>query len=84
MLMPKCFKVNEELVRGTSNLLIERRLSIVVFEIYVFLASIKEEMPNKGVSEIIESIPLKKVSLMLWMSLRKIDLLSEKNGQCRR
>ena len=65
MLMPKYFKVNKELVRGTSNLLIERILSIVVFEIYVFLASIKEEMRNKGVSEIIESIPLKKVSLML-------------------
>ena len=79
--MPRCFKANEELARGTSNLLIERILSIVVFEIDVFFVSIKGEIPNKSVSEIIELLPLKTFSLILRLLLRKIDLLFQKNGQ---
>ena len=40
--------------------------------------SLKEEIPNKSASEILESLPLKIFSSMLWMLLRKIDLSSEK------
>ena len=78
--MQRCFKANQELVRGTLNLLVERIQSIVVFEIDVFFVSLKEEIPNKSVSEIRESLPLKIFSSMLRMLLRKIDLLSEKIG----
>ena len=50
------------------------------FKIDVFFVSLKEEIPNKSVSEILESIPLKKFSSMLRMLLKKIDLSSEKIG----
>ena len=53
----------------------------MVCKIDVFFASLKEEMPNKSVSEILESLPLKTFSSMLRMLLRKIDFLSEKVGQ---
>ena len=65
--MQRCFKTNQWLVRGTSNLLVERRN--------------KEEIPNKSVSEILGSLPLKTFSSMLRMLLKKIDLSSEKIGQ---
>ena len=47
-----------------------------------FFISLKEEIPNKSVSEIPESLPLKVFSSMLQMLLRKIDRSSEKIGQC--
>ena len=53
----------------------------MVFKIDVFFVSLKEEIPNKSVSEILGSLPLKTFSLMLRMLLKKIDLLSEKIGQ---
>ena len=70
-----------KLVIWYSNLLVERIQSIVVFKIDVFFVSLKEEIPNKSVSEILESLPLKTYSLMLRMLLKKIDLSSEKIGQ---
>ena len=79
--MQRCFKTNQKLVRGTSNLLVERIWSIVVFKIDVFFVSLKEEVPNKSVSEILGSLPLKSFSSMLRMLLKKIDLSSEKIGQ---
>ena len=56
----------------------------MVFKIDVFFVSLKEEIPNKSVSEILGSLPLKTFSSMLRMLLKKIDLSSEKNGQWRR
>ena len=53
----------------------------MVFKIDVFFVSLKEETPNKSVSEIRESLPPKIFSLMLRMLLRKIDCSSEKIGQ---
>ena len=50
----------------------------MVFKIDVFCVSLKEKLPNKSVSEIQESLPLKIFSSMLWMLLRKIDLSSRK------
>ena len=64
-----------------SNLLVERIQSIVVFKIDVIFVSLKEEIPNKSVSGILESLPLKTFSSMLRMLLRKTDLSSEKFGQ---
>ena len=40
----RCLKTNQELVRGTSNLLVERIQSIVVFKIEVFFVSLKENV----------------------------------------
>ena len=79
--MQRCFKTNQELVRGTSNLLVERISSIVVFKMDVFFVSLKEEIPNKSISQIRESLTLKTFSSMLQMLLRKIDRSSEKIGQ---
>ena len=79
--MQRCFKTNQTLVRGTSNLLVERIWSIVVFKIDVFFVSLKEEIPNKSVSEILESLPLKTFSSMLRMLLKNINLSYEKIGQ---
>ena len=56
----------------------------MVFTIDVFFALLKEEIPNKSVTEILESLPLKIFSSMLQMLLRKIDLSSENIGQWRR
>ena len=69
------------MVRGTSNLLFERIQSIVVFKIDIFLASLKEEIPNNSISKILGSLPLKTFSSMLQMLLKKIDLSSKKIGQ---
>ena len=55
----------------------------MAFKIDVFFVSLKEEIPNKSVSEILGSLPLKTFSSMLQMLLKKIDLSSEKNGQWR-
>ena len=55
----------------------------MVFKIDVFFVSLKEEIPNKSVSEILGSLPLKTFSSMLRMLWKKIDLLSEKLGQWR-
>ena len=52
----------------------------MVLKIGVFFVSSEEEIPNKSVSEILESLPLKKFSSMLRMLLKKIDLSSEKIG----
>ena len=82
--MQRCFKTNQKLVRGTSNLLVERILSIVVFKIDVFCVSLKEEIPNKSVSEFLGSFPLKTFSSMLRILSKKVDLSSEKIGQRRR
>ena len=55
----------------------------MVFKIDVFSVSLKEEIPNKNVWGILESLPLKTFSSMLRMLWKKIDLLSEKLGQWR-
>ena len=81
--MQRYFKVIQGFVRGTSNLLVERT-SVVVFKIYVFFVSLKEQIPNKSVSEILESIPLKIFSILLRILLRKIDLSTKKCVQRRR
>ena len=52
--MQRLFKTNQELVRGTSSLLVERIYSILVFKIDVSFVSLKEEVPNKSISEILE------------------------------
>ena len=44
----------------------------MVFKIDVFFVSLKEEIPNKSVSEILGSLPLKTFSLMLRMLLKKL------------
>ena len=54
---------------------------MVVFKIDVFLVSLKEEIPNKNVSLILESLPFKIFSSMLRMLSGKIDLSSGKVGQ---
>ena len=82
--MQRCFKTNQKLVRGTSNLLVEKILSIVVFKMDVFCVSLKEEIPNKSISEFLGSLPLKTFSSMLRILSKKVDLLSEKIGQRRR
>ena len=53
----------------------------MVFITAVFFVLLKEEIPNKTVSEILESLPLKTFSSMLRKLLKKIDLSSEKIGQ---
>ena len=58
----RCFKTNQEFVRGTSNLLVEKIWSTVVFKIDVFFVSLKGEMADKSVSKIQESLPLKNVN----------------------
>ena len=50
----------------------------MVFKVDVFFVSLKEEIPNKSVSEFRESLPLKMFSSMLRMLLRKIDRSFEK------
>ena len=47
----------------------------MIFRIAVFFVLLKDEIPNKNVSENLESLPLK-ISSMLRMLLRKIDLSS--------
>ena len=74
----RCFKTNRELARGASNLFVERIQSIVAFKVDVIFVSLKKEVPNESVSEILESLPLKIFSSMRRMLLRKIDLSSEK------
>ena len=51
----------------------------MVFKIDVSFASLKKEIPNKNVSEILKSLPLKTFSSMFRLLLREIDLSSEKN-----
>ena len=51
------------------------------FKIDVFFVSLKEEIPNKSVSEILESLSFETFSSMLRMLLKKIDLSPEKIGQ---
>ena len=52
----------------------------MVFKIDVFFVSLKEEIPNKSISEILGSLPLNTFRFMLRMLLKKIDLSSEKIG----
>ena len=52
----------------------------MVFKIDLFFVSLKEQIPNKSVSEIRRSLPLKTFSSMLWMLSKKIDLSSEKKS----
>ena len=47
----------------------------------VFFVSLKEEIPNKSVSEILGSLPLKIFSSILRILFRKIDLSYEIFGQ---
>ena len=72
--MQRCFKTNQRLARGTSNLVVERKRSIVIFKIDVFFVLLKEQIPNKSVSEILGSS-------MLRMLLKKMDFSSEKIEQ---
>ena len=44
----------------------------MVFKIHVFFVSLKEEIPSKSVSEILELLPLKIFSSMLRMLLKKL------------
>ena len=44
----------------------------MVFKIDVFFVSLKEEIPIKSVTKILESLPLNTFSSMLQMLLRKI------------
>ena len=53
----------------------------MVFKIDFFFVLLKEEISNKSVSENLGSLPLKTISLMLGLLLRKIDFSSEKTGQ---
>ena len=53
----------------------------MVFKIDLIFVPLKEEIPNKSVSEIRESFSLKLFESMFRMLLRKIDLSSEKTGQ---
>ena len=53
----------------------------MAFEKDVFFVSLKEQIPNKSVSEILESLPLKIFPSIIRVSLRKIDLPSENIGQ---
>ena len=53
----------------------------MVFKIDKLFVSLKEEIPNKSVAEILESLRLKTFSSILRMLLKKIDLSSEKIGQ---
>ena len=50
----------------------------MVFKINVSFVLLKEEITNKSVSEILESLPLNIFSSLLRMLLRKIDLSAEK------
>ena len=51
----------------------------MVFKIDVSFASLKKEIPNKSVSEILKSLSLKTFSSMFRLFLREIDISSEKN-----
>ena len=48
--------MTQELVRGTSNLLVAKMYWMVAFKIHVFHASLFKETPNRSNSEIWESI----------------------------
>ena len=54
--MQRCFKTNQKLVKETSILLVGGIYSNVIFKIDVFFVLLKEEMPNKSDSEILESL----------------------------
>ena len=49
----------KDLKSGTSDLLDEAILSIVVFKINVFFVLLKEELPNNSTSENLESFRFK-------------------------
>ena len=51
----RIFRTTQELVRGTSNLLVANMYWMVAFKIHVFDASLFQEMPNISNSEIWES-----------------------------
>ena len=57
------FQMTEELVGGTSNLLVTLMYWMLAFKIHVFDASLFEETPNKSNFEIWESF-------LLWMLWR--------------
>ena len=52
----------------------------MIFKKDVFFVSLKEEIPNKSVTEVLESLLLKTFSSMLRMLLKKIVLSFEKLG----
>ena len=52
----------------------------MVFKIDVFFVSLKEEIPNKSVSEILGSLPLKTFSSILRMLLKKLIFYLKKLG----
>ena len=73
----------KESKRGTSNLLDETIYSIAVFEIDVFFALFKEEVPNNSTSENLESFRFKILLSMFRMLFMKINLSSKKEGSLR-
>ena len=52
----------------------------MVFKIDKFFVSLKEEIPNKSVSEVLKSLPPKTFSSMLRMLLRKLFFQLKKLG----
>ena len=52
----------------------------MVFKIDVFFVSLKEEIPNKSISEILGSLPLKTLSSTLQMLLKKLIFHLKKLG----
>ena len=52
----------------------------MVFKIDKFFVSLKEEIPNKSVSEVLKSLPPKTFSSMLRMLLRKLFFHLKKLG----
>ena len=69
------------MIMGTSNILDETIYSIVVFKINVFFVLLKEELPNNGTSENLESIRFKRMLSVFRMLFMRINLSSEKRGQ---
>ena len=69
------------MIMGTSNILDETIYSIVVFKINVFFVLLKEELPNNGTSENLESIRFKRMLSAFRMLFMRINLSSEKRGQ---
>ena len=68
----------EELIRRTSTLSVKDIIFNVILKIDIFFASVKEELLNKGHSEILESLRSKILFLVFQMLLMRINLSSKK------
>ena len=66
--------INQELIKGTSNILDETIYSIVVFKINVFFVLLKEQLPGKGTTENLDSFRSKILLLMFRMLFMRINL----------